>query len=160
MRSWGARTTAFPSDHGCGEVEASVEKIPRRLFFYWFPALFWIGIVLWIGTSTAIPMKDGDVIRWLVRKAIHVGEYAVLSFLFYRALAPGVREYCPGRSWLALLFAVAFGGFDEWRQLFIPRRSGQLTEVGTDPMGAVLGQVGVWAERRLLSRWPHLEVRF
>jgi len=140
-------------------VEASGGKILSRLAFRWLPVVFWMGIVLGIGTSTAIPTKDGDVLRWLVRKAIHVGEYAVLSFVFYRALAPGMRGFCPGRAWLALLFAVAFGGLDEWRQLFIPRRSGQLTDVGIDAVGAVLGQVGVWVERRLLSRWPHLEVR-
>ena len=39
---------------------------------------------------------------------------------------------------------VAFAGLDEWRQTFIPGRSGRLLDIGIDAIGAGLGQVLAW----------------
>lgn len=86
-------------------------------------------------------MREGQVLRWLLRKGIHVGEYAVLGFLFYRTLAPNGPRYSLKHALVAVLFTVGFGGFDEWRQTFIPGRSGSLLDVAIDALGAGIGQL-------------------
>jgi VanZ family protein len=70
-----------------------------------------------------------------------VGEYTIPGFLFYRTLAANGRRFQLKYAFLAVIFTVSFGGFDEWRQTFIPGRSGRLLEVGIDAIGAGLGQV-------------------
>lgn len=127
-------------------------NIPRSMNSGWLLVALWMGAIMGIGVSIVIPIRDGDLLRWFGLKAVHVAEYAVLSFLLYRVLDPGAREYRPDRGWLAVLFTVILGGVDELGQLFIPGRSGQLVDVGIDGVGAVLGQVGVWAKWRFPRR--------
>jgi hypothetical protein len=121
----------------------------RRLVLYWFPLLVWMGVVLGIGSSSALPLTDGALFRWLVRKGIHVGEYAVLGWLLYRVLAQGARRFHPGLALLALLLTAGFAGFDEWRQGFIPNRSGRVLDVGIDAIGGGVGQVFAWILSRI-----------
>lgn len=92
----------------------------KQIVWYWVPVIIWMGVVLWIGSSLAFPMQEGDHFRWFLRKGIHVGEYAVLAFLFCRALLSNGRRFSLRHALLAALFTVGFGGFDEWRQTFIP----------------------------------------
>ena len=77
--------------------------------------------------------------RWLLRKVIHVGEYAILGLLFYRVLAMNRQEFYPSHALGAVYMTVTFAGLDEWRQTFIPGRSGRLLDVGIDTTGAGLG---------------------
>lgn len=77
-------------------------------------------------------------IEYPVRKAAHMTEYAVmglLSFAFYETWgAVGRRRY-----WLAFGTAVLYAATDEFHQLFVPGRSGQLYDVCIDAAGALLG---------------------
>lgn len=107
----------------------------------WLAVVAWAGVVLVIGSSFAIPMRNGDTVRWVVRKGIHVGEYAVLGGLFYYALACTARRVYLSPVLLALLLTVSVAGLDEWRQTFIPGRSGRLFDVGIDAAGAGIGQL-------------------
>ncbi len=120
----------------------SNSKILKRLAVDWLPVLAWVAVILYIGSSRAIPLSDeGDFLRFLVRKGIHVGEYAIFGFLLYRALkAPG-HAFSWRRVILVLLVALALAGFDEWRQSLTPMRSGRITDVGIDIVGSGVGFV-------------------
>lgn len=115
----------------------------RRIVLRWLQLMAWMGVMLAIGSSGALPMQEGSWQRWLLRKGIHVGEYAVLGLLFYRVLAMNRQEVYPSHTLGAVCMTVAFAGLDEWRQTFIPGRSGRLLDVGIDAVGAGLGQVMV-----------------
>jgi lipopolysaccharide/colanic/teichoic acid biosynthesis glycosyltransferase len=122
----------------------------RRIILRWLPLMVWMGVVLGIGGSGALPMQEGSWQRWLLRKGIHIGEYAVLGLLFYRVLAINRQEVYPSHALGAACMTVAFAGLDEWRQTFIPGRSGRLLDVGIDAVGAGLGQVMVWSSAKRL----------
>lgn len=113
----------------------------RRAICRWALLLTWMGVVLTMGSSTALPMQEGEPLRWLLRKGIHVAEYALLGFLFYQILTSDGRRYSPKHALLAALLAVGVGGLDEWRQSFIPGRYGSLLDVGIDALGAGIGQL-------------------
>src|SRR5574337_1069417 len=119
-------------------------KRGRQVALHWFLLLVWMGVVLGIGSSGALPMQEGHWPRWLLRKGIHIGEYAVLGLLFYRILVTNRQEGHPRRALMAVGLTVAFAGLDEWRQTFIPGRSGRLLDVGIDAIGAGLGQAMGW----------------
>jgi len=77
-----------------------------------------------------------------IRKGAHVAEYAVASFLVFRAwslsLAAGAR---PHRTTTVaartLLLVLALAVLDEVRQGFLPRRSGEPGDVLLDMAGAL-----------------------
>ncbi len=110
----------------------------------WLPLIVWMGVVLGIGGSGALPMQEGSWSRWVLRKGIHIGEYAILGLLCYRVLAMNRQEFRPSRALMAVGLTVAFAGLDEWRQTLIPGRSGRPLDVGIDTVGAGLGQVMRW----------------
>lgn len=75
--------------------------------------------------------------NFLVRKAAHFTEYAVLGVLVSQALDPR-----PGRTRAVLVAAlalVAVPSIDETIQLFVPGRSGQVSDVLLDCCGAAFG---------------------
>lgn len=77
-----------------------------------------------------------DMTSFLVRKAAHMSEYAVLAILFGLT----IREY-KKEPWLLLALAAtaAYVATDEFHQLFVPGRSGQLKDVLIDTAGGALG---------------------
>ena len=77
-----------------------------------------------------------DMTSFLVRKAAHMSEYAVLAILFGLT----IREY-KKEPWLlrALAATAAYAATDEFHQLFVPGRSGQLKDVLIDTAGGALG---------------------
>lgn len=101
--------------------------------------MVWMGVVLVVGSSGVFPMQEGDWQRWLLRKGFHIVEYAILGVLFYRVLAMNRQEFYPSHALGAVYMTVTFAGLDEWRQTFIPGRSGRLLDVGIDTTGAGLG---------------------
>ncbi len=118
----------------------SKSKILRRLLFDWLPAVAWGGVILYIGSSKAIPLSgEADSLRLLLRKSIHVGEYAIFGFLLYRAVRARVRPFSLRHALLVLLLTLAHASFDEWRQTSIPMRSGKVSDVGIDFLGGGIG---------------------
>lgn len=80
---------------------------------------------------------DIDVFHYFIRKAAHFTIYFILGILVTRALIIDIKpsKVIP----IALLFCVLYAGTDEFHQLFISGRSGQLTDVIIDSAGATVG---------------------
>jgi VanZ family protein len=73
------------------------------------------------------------------RKIIHMSEYGLLCFLWWRAL----RTVAPGSRAVGLAFAVsvAYAATDEFHQRFIHGRHGTPVDVGIDAVGAAVAVV-------------------
>lgn len=78
-----------------------------------------------------------EQLQYPVRKGAHMSEYALLGIFLYIALAvDGVcRRY---RGIAAFGIAVLFACTDEFHQLFVPDRSGRLTDVLIDAAGCLI----------------------
>src|SRR5262245_10121124 len=114
------------------------------------PPLAWTALIAWFsgemwgapGTSFLIPWlgvlwpwADPDQLRgvvWIIRKAAHVTEYAVLGALWYWALA----RFPSARLPLALGLAVITAGLDELHQATTLTRTGSVLDVLLDATGA------------------------
>lgn len=84
-------------------------------------------------------------IEFPVRKGAHMTEYAILAVLLLGILA---GESIEGRTvvWSVILTAL-YASTDEFHQLFVPGRSGQLRDVLIDTCGAAIGVLvfyGIW----------------
>jgi len=83
----------------------------------------------------------------VLRKTAHFCEYGLLCLLLYFPLSAYTKW--PRSGLLAWLFAVLYAASDEFHQLFIPKRVGNLMDVGIDGLGA-LAAFGLIALLRLL----------
>ena len=148
--------------------------MPRLAWFCsrWLPVLLWMWLIfsasgdaMSFGHSSRI---IGPLARWLfphlsdeavhntvvfVRKCAHVGEYAVLALLLWRALNRPVTLKPPPWRWskagVVLALVALYAASDELHQVFVPSRQGSVWDVLLDTFGAALGLLGLWA----VSRW-------
>lgn len=99
----------------------------------------------------ALGITDVDVVTTAVRKGAHVCEYAVLGVLawgLHRSLRPAHGR----RVFLLVLMVVFVPVCDEAIQLFVPGRSGRLSDVFVDLAGLCLGAFLAAGLSRLRSR--------
>lgn len=79
-----------------------------------------------------------SVIHHLVRKAAHMAEYGLLAVLVAFHL-----NVCHVSGWklfgISSAVSIFYAATDEFHQLFVPGRSGQLSDVMIDGMGAIAG---------------------
>ena len=127
--------------------------------FGWLPVLAWGAVLLYLGSLRAIPLPEGDLIRLVFGKAIHVGEYAILAFLFYRAIPYGARAFSLRRAAVVFFITLVFAGLDEWRQTFISMRYGNIADVGIDAVGAGFGLLVTWIRSRDQDNVGELKIR-
>ena len=103
-----------------------------------------------------LSVDEADAMYWtlqlIVRKAAHMGEYALLA-LMIRLLAASYGSRRPGvLGWtLAVLYAVT----DELHQSLVSARSAQFTDVVVDASGALLGVAAAWLAGRLRAAFHH-----
>ena len=139
----------------------------RSFLKYWLPVLAWMTLIF-SGSGDArsaahssriiLPLmrwlcphmsqEDLDLVVLLVRKCAHLTEYAVLAWLFWRAVRKPVKRDARPWSWRlaggAILFVALYAGSDEWHQTFVPNREGCVRDVMIDTTGAVLGMGALW----------------
>jgi VanZ family protein len=93
-----------------------------------------------------------DAVRWLVRKAAHMTEYALLAWLWWRALRRPVRNDPRPWSWkiagAAWALTILYAASDEFHQTFVANRTGSVVDVGIDSAGAALGLGLLWLRYR------------
>lgn len=88
-------------------------------------------------------------IEFPVRKVAHMTEYAILALLLLGMIT---KDRITRKQLLAVICLVAaYAATDEYHQLFVPGRSGQVRDVVIDTVGGTLG-LGAWlAVHRLLT---------
>src|SRR5262245_36830636 len=79
-----------------------------------------------------------EALHWLLRKAGHVTEYAILMALWYRALRRGRGATPRAAAAIAFAITVAWAVIDEIRQSFVPSRTASAMDVATDSVGALI----------------------
>lgn len=90
---------------------------------------------------------DQGGINFIIRKGAHFGVYLILGLLVYKGLIySNISKYKV--IFLALLICILYATSDEIHQLFIPGRSGQLSDVLLDSAGSLVGVLLMNATRR------------
>jgi VanZ family protein len=107
---------------------------PLRLDL-WLPPLLLMGVIFFVSAQPSLDSGLG-IVDLIGRKLIHLAEYALLCFLWWRALATVTT---PGRAALwALALASAYAVTDEYHQTFIEGRHGSPVDWLIDSAGAAL----------------------
>jgi VanZ family protein len=107
------------------------------LLIRWGPVALW-GIGIFVFSSRRKPL--GPLSRLnrsgLIGRLAHVGEYAGLTALLYRALADVGWE--KQASWISLGGALSYAILDEIHQGFAPGRKCSLTDIAYDLVGSLV----------------------
>ncbi len=117
---------------------------PARIAALIVPPLLMMGLIFVLSGQ---PSDNVDRAWWDVglRKLAHVTEYAVLTYLWWRALQGfGVGAALPG----ALAISVLYACTDEFHQTFVDGRHGTPVDVGVDAIGMALAALVIYARRR------------
>jgi VanZ family protein len=106
-------------------------RLPR--LDLWLPPLLLMGVIFFFSAQPSLDSGLG-VIDSVGRKIVHFAEYALLCFLWWRALATVMS---PGRAaLLAFLLASGYAATDEYHQSFIDGRHGSALDWAIDTAGA------------------------
>lgn len=140
-------------------------KIPA--WIWWLPALLWMGLIFFMShqqgggsgrlsrmilewfASFGLDLRVlfGENAFWVIRKMAHFTEYFILFLLVNLAL----RQYWEWkkRRWRVLLVCFLYAASDEFHQLFIPGRVGDVLDVTIDTLGASTAMLLLgWRHRR------------
>lgn len=73
----------------------------------------------------------------VLRKIAHMGSYALLTLLWFRALYPHTRRALA----IAVVVSLAYAMSDEYHQSFVEGRSGSPVDVAIDSVGILIAVV-------------------
>jgi VanZ family protein len=106
----------------------------------WLPPLLLMAVIFALSAQPDLNSGLG-LIDLIGRKIVHMSEYALLCFLWWRALRTVVA---PGRVIpLAFAVAVAYACTDEIHQLSVHGRHGSPIDVGIDSLGAGIAALAI-----------------
>jgi len=116
---------------------------PLRLDL-WLPPLLLMGVIFALSAQPSLDSGLG-LIDLIGRKLIHFGSYALLCFLWWRAL----RSVTNDRIAVLLAFVLASGYAitDEFHQTFVEGRHGTPVDWAIDSAGAALVALRLWRTR-------------
>ena len=117
-------------------------RLPR--LDLWLPPLLLMGAIFVLSDQPSLSSGLG-AIDLIGRKLIHFAEYALLCFLWWRAL---VTVTSPGRAALfAFLLASGYAATDEYHQTLVEGRHGSPIDWAIDAAGAAAAALKVRTAR-------------
>ncbi|MEK9200859.1 MAG: VanZ family protein [Patescibacteria group bacterium] len=111
---------------------------------YWLPSIVWM---LLIYSFSATPSLRASAIAWqdfYIRKAAHIGEYFILSVLYFYALTKSTSFSRPKRLIYTLILAVIYAFTDEFHQTFVFDRTGKIIDVFIDTLGILTASIALF----------------
>lgn len=94
-----------------------------------------------------------DSIHYIFRKCCHLTEYAILALLCRDAIRHSVKNFTANWRWeevgLALAIVFTYSASDELHQVFVPSRTGQISDVLVDVSGGAIGLALLWLAQKL-----------
>jgi len=99
---------------------------------YLAATVIWMALIWYL---SAQPDLRTDLPQdFFLRKAAHIFEYGVLTWLLFKAIGSSTVEAITG----AALVAFVYAGIDEWHQSFVMGRYGTPRDVAIDAVGILL----------------------
>ena len=140
----------------------------RHAGLYWLPPLLWMAVMFGLSTDTFAAEQTGGVLwyvlqelaprvtydqytllHFLIRKAAHLTEYAILACLLLRAFRAGAAKPWHWRwATLSVVLVALYAGLDEYHQAFTQSRTASVSDSMLDTAGGVIALALLWRNRR------------
>lgn len=109
----------------------------QGLLSRWLPALLWMGLIFYLSSQPDLPRYPDDLIDTVLKKMMHLAEYAILACLLWRALSDAQSARNSPIA-LSLILSFLYALSDEYHQFLVPGRNCNVVDVGIDAVGALL----------------------
>jgi VanZ family protein len=125
------------------DVDIASRRGVRGLVAYWLPPLAWMAAIFYLSGQPDLPGPPEPLLDTLLKKGGHFVGYAVLAFLWWRALSRGRMTR---RAALGTAFAItaAYAITDEFHQSFVPGRGPSPRDVLIDAAAAAAALGVIW----------------
>ena len=100
------------------------------------PLIFWMALIFILSSRSTLVEFESGTSEKLFNKSAHVIVYALLAWLWWRALT-AQRQITWPILFTALTLTILYGISDEYHQSFVPGRHSQLSDVLFDASGAL-----------------------
>lgn len=100
------------------------------------PLVFWMSVIFFLSSRSRLIDIESTVGDRTFYKTAHFLAYALLAWLWWRAISPE-REVTWNLLFTALGLTVLYGISDEFHQLFVPGRFGRVADVLFDTSGGL-----------------------
>jgi VanZ family protein len=101
----------------------------------WLPAIVWAGLIFALSAQPDLRFATDAGLDFVIRKIGHMGVFAILALLLWRALAGRASS----RPWIwSFALAAAYAASDELHQAFVAGRHPSAVDVGIDAAGALI----------------------
>src|SRR3954463_5310665 len=111
----------------------------------WAPPLALMALIFFFSAQPSLNSGLGWIDH-VGRKFVHASEYALLCFLWWRALRTRVNR--ERALWIAFAIAAAYAVTDEYHQSFVTGRHSTWVDVMIDSMGAALAALLIYRARK------------
>jgi VanZ family protein len=148
----------------------------QKFLLYWLPLLGWMCVIFTASSDTQSARHSSiyfePLVHWLFpsmsqahieelhyafRKGCHMMEFAILAVLAWRAIRQPTRKDLRPWRWneagLALALVFLYAASDELHQVFIPSRTGQISDVVVDVIGGIIGLTLLWLAGKKFKLW-------
>lgn len=114
----------------------STKLIPRYLDAF-LPPTLWAAMIFFLSSQSVLPGFDASIADFLLKKTAHMGVYAVLYFLLWRAIQLTSHTKATTKHWVVpFLLVIGYASVDELHQSFVPGRYVTARDIGYDLLGA------------------------
>ncbi len=123
-----------------------INKKTTNTITLWLPVFLWCAVIYYLSSIPGLKSDLPGQWDFMFRKIAHITEYAVLTFLFFRASSRNLN-YRKAISYSAL-FSITYALTDEYHQLFVFGRGGNLGDVFIDSIGVFLAVFLIYRKTR------------
>jgi len=125
----------------------------RKIFLNYLLLIFWMGLIFYLSGQPDLKSGFESRIDFVLRKLAHIAEYAILTFLAWRAFAAGKKtEFPEGNSVskapkfliYVMIFSIFYAISDEYHQTFTAGRVGSPVDIIIDSAGILIAGIGIW----------------
>lgn len=102
-----------------------------------------MGVIFYLSNQPDLKSGLESRLDFVLRKTAHIAEYAILTFLAWRAISD--REDKKGGKYLitAIIFSVLYAASDEYHQAFVAGRVGNPADILIDALGIAIAAASI-----------------
>lgn len=107
----------------------------------WLPVFLWAAVIFTLSSVQQVTISQFFIWDFIVKKAAHVSEYAILYLLIFRST---------GGNWLgSFILLMLYAVSDELHQSFVPGRRATIYDLGFDLTGANIAAYLLWKLKQI-----------
>ena len=122
------------------------------------PLVFWSILIFYLSSQPTRSLSEDVSQNVLIFKTIHIVVYAVMFTLAYLAS----YQYKINKALLlAALYTLLFAVSDEIHQLFVPTRTGKVSDIFIDTLGLVIGYYTIRVMNKLnkIKKYQSIDIK-